>query len=176
MAESKTVRTAPFRISPGVCVKEIMLIYARRNLVWIILPVVASLIAGASYDGRFFYISAMLIFLIIPMIMVPVYLSHALKPEINRLVKEHYVEFSGDSVTTIFVSNEDEPEAKLPEPTVTSYDDLTYLKKKNGFMIIGYAPGHYNLMMIPAEAFSVTGTMAEASELIYDYGDRNRQN
>lgn len=170
------ITTATFRVRPQTCVRELMLIYLRRNLWWLLTPVAASVAIGVAVDMRFLFIAAMMIFIIIPMIMVPVYLSHALRPELRELVTDHYVTFHSDRLETVFVNHEEDIIKTLPAPRAVEYDNLTSLKKKNGNLIIGYTPGHYNIIIIPSEAFHDAETADRAIELIYAYGDRSLQN
>lgn len=167
------ITTATFRVRPQTCVRELMHIYLRRNLWWLLTPVAASVAMGLAVDMRFLFIAAMMIFIIIPMIMVPVYLSHALRPELRELVTDHYITFYSDRLETVFVNPEEDIITTLPAPRNIGYDDLTFLKKKGDHLIIGYAPGHYNIIIIPADAFHDAESSDRAIELIYAYGDRS---
>lgn len=105
----------------SICPNDYLKIETKRWLSkywWIpALPILALLIYGVIFDIRFMLLGLILLFVIVPQILLLVYFSRALNPEIRQqLIKKQIIVNPEKSLQVILIPS-DEDETSTPSPS-----------------------------------------------------------
>ncbi len=79
------------------------------NALWLLLPVIMSAIAGAVWTYAMFYVSAMILFLLLPTVVMFVYFNYALTPEAREVISPRQITISAKGLEIIFYDDGQQP-------------------------------------------------------------------
>lgn len=144
--------TSEFSISPNDYLK----IETKRWLskYWCIplLPIIALFLYGVIFDIRFLLLSLILLFVIVPKILLLVYFSRALNPEIRQqLIKKQIIVNPEKSLQVIFIpADEDHTSASSPSWQIP-WTDIQSISRSGRHLILDINTSK-QLLIIPLDA------------------------
>lgn len=169
------ITTKIYNLTTTVFIRESMKRFLLHNWWWIAIPVVGSIIIGIAIDTRFLFISAMIVFLIIPTILMIVYFNRALSIDARKHIISKYITINESSVKTYFINPDpDNMKYILPENETMPLTDIVDLSVDKQNMVIRFVGDDNRFIIIPLNAFNNDAEMAHAIDIIYSV-NRKRQ-
>lgn len=161
--------TDPFVTTSGDYLSVLMGLWLHRYGWLVVLPILLCAVIGAFVDVRFLFISLMLLFIVVPMVMSFLYTYYMLTPEARRAVTRKYVEISeGMSIRLVYLPpekpiysepklGEDAPQeeivVKIPEPENISWSDIRKVRYTSRFVVYILDTPRLQFVLVPYSAF-----------------------
>lgn len=118
---------------------------------WImIIPVAVCFSLGATLNVAFAFIGFMAIFLIVPLIVMFLYFTHALTSEARMAILPHEVTACESGLTVTFVTRH-ENERKFPAVHI-NWSDVHSLEWRSNDIMVHFKGSPYRFLLIPYEA------------------------
>ncbi|MDE7443945.1 MAG: hypothetical protein K2M65_07265 [Muribaculaceae bacterium] len=118
---------------------------------WImIVPVGVCFVIGATVNVAFAFIGFMAIFLLVPMIIMFLFFTHALTPEASMAILPHEVTTSDTGLDVTFVTN-DETNRQYP-PVHIDWNDVRSLEWRSNDIMLHLKGTPYRFLLIPYDA------------------------
>lgn len=162
------ITTDIYNITTTVFIRESIKRFLSHNWWWIAIPVVASIIIGVAIDTRFLFISAMIVFLIIPTILMMVYFSRALSIDARKHIIPKYITIDESSVKTYFINPDpDNMKYILPDNETMPLTDIVDLSVDKQNMVLRFVGDDNRFIIIPLNAFNNNADIACAIDIVY---------
>lgn len=144
------IESDEIRIRPSDYVREIMLRWVGRWWWAVVLPFIGCLVAGA-WHAAFLFVAFMWLFLIFPPVLMFVYLTYCLRPEVQHVIRTHRLSADDYGIKVTFPDDDDVP--SLPQ-RVIPWDCVTGMSLRQKFMILELYRSRYNMLIIPDDSLS----------------------
>lgn len=162
------ITTDIYNLNTDTFIRESMKNFLSRNWWWIAFPVIISIIIGIGIDTRFLFISAMIIFLIIPTTLMIVYFNQVLSTDARKHIIPRYITIDESSIIIFFTNPDpDNHEYILPDNETVPLTDIISLSVNRQNIIITFTGGNNRFIIIPSNAFKNENEIASAINMIY---------
>lgn len=143
------IESDEIHIRPSDYVREMMLRCVGRWWWMVVLPFTGCLIAGA-WNAAFLFVAFIWLFQVFPPMLMFVYLTYCLRPEVQHVVRAYRLSVSDDSITVVFSEEDGAPD--MPR-RIIPWESVTGMSLQRKFMILELHRSRYNLLFIPVDSF-----------------------